>query len=74
MKRVGIKEFRRNLREHLRAMPVGLTNRGDLVAILVKPEFLNYLIEHLDDGGATPAPDPGGTAEVPTGELAEVHD
>jgi hypothetical protein len=40
-------------------MPVSVTNRGDVIAVLVKPGFIEYLIEHgsertpIDDAGST---------------------
>jgi hypothetical protein len=56
MRRVGIKEFRKNLKQYLKEMPVGITKRGDLIGLLVSPSFFDYLVEHgtkstTDDSG-----------------------
>lgn len=71
MTRVGVKEFRQNLKKYLKEMPVGVTHRGDLIAILVKPDFLNFLVENAARTEPT-VDDTGDGTEVPPGVVETV--
>ena len=70
MTEVGVKEFRKNLKKYLKEMPISVTNRGDVIAVLVKPGFIDYLLEKI--GEPVIADDTGSTTEVPTGELETI--
>lgn len=64
MTEVGIKEFRQNLKKYIKEMPISITHRGDVIAVLVKPGFIDYLLAQI--GQQSPADDAGSTPEVRT--------
>lgn len=49
MMRVNIRYFRAHLRECLEKLPVVLTQKDKSVAIVVTPEFFDYVVEKMNE-------------------------
>lgn len=47
MIKIGIREFRNNLKENMGKLPIALTHRGQTVAIIVSTDFFEYINDRI---------------------------